>query len=164
MKKLFAFLFEPSMTNSSSRAKRRWSRLESVKAAKLPILLLTLATVHSNLAQIVPPHSVVAGKTIAEWGVSWYQWTFKSSTNESPTLDPTGQWATNHQSGPVFFVAGFPVAEFGGKLTRQYTISEDKFILLPLLEVHAENIDVPPPGFSIPELRAIVHSYFEPPP
>jgi len=130
---------------------------------KIAILLLVLASIANTDAQIVPPHAIVAGQSIADWALQWYRWTFEGSTNQSPFLDPTGQWATNRQSGPVFFVPGYPVAFFGTNFTRHYNVPEDTFLLVPVLAVHVENIDTDPP-LSVEELRNIVASYFDPPP
>jgi hypothetical protein len=80
-------------------------------------------------AAVVPPGATVAGKTIGEWSVAWWQWAAALAPPGDPFTDTTGQYADVSQSGPVFFLAGSP----RGSNSRQFDMPTNAYVLIPLL-------------------------------
>src|SRR5436309_8818931 len=115
--------------------------LVEIKLALAVWLGLNLAT--ASQAQVVPPHSIVAGMTIAEWTAAYNQWQWLQPTNLNPTFDTNGSRATNGQSGPVFFVAGGFYS--GPQPPRSYTVPEGAYLLIPILVFEGDDIDTFPP-------------------
>jgi hypothetical protein len=78
---------------------------------------------------VLPPNSHPFGKTYGEWGAAWWQWETLATLAENPVLDTTGEYASLHQSGPVFFLAG----TFGPPpVVRNVTISAGKALFIPI--------------------------------
>ena len=100
-------------------------------------VLVALSPVHA--ATIVSPDSEVAGKTIGEWTVDWWQWALGQSSPNDAFSDTTGENAGVNQSGPIFFVAGTT----GGSATRTFTVPSNKYLLFPLVNVSISNIEDP---------------------
>jgi hypothetical protein len=61
----------------------------SAKAIKSVIAVLTVITLSllSLEAAMLPPGSVVGGRTIGEWSAEWWKWLLPISTNNNPMLD-----------------------------------------------------------------------------
>jgi hypothetical protein len=87
---------------------------------------------------VLPPHSVVAGKTAGEWSADWWQWALGFSTPGDPFTDPTGASANLNQSGPVFFLAGTA----GGAEDRSFTAPAGKYLLAPLLVGELSQLEI----------------------
>ena len=90
------------------------SALATVAAAGLFSTLVSpdaMAQCHENV-EVVPLHQKVAGKTYGEWAAAWWQWVLAIPASVNPRFDTTGADAGEHQSGPVWFLAG----NFGGAL------------------------------------------------
>jgi len=104
------------------------------------------------MAQVLPPHSVVADQSVAEWTVEYFKWQWLQPTNQNPAFDSDGSRANNGQSGPVFFVTGGFYS--GPQRPRHYTVPEGKYLLIPLLTIEVENIDITP-ARSAEQLRDI---------
>jgi hypothetical protein len=70
---------------------------------------------------IDPPHSTVAGQSIANWTLGWWTWalSFPAVTGQNPFTDPTGALATVNNNGPVFYVAG---TQNGASMPRSFTV------------------------------------------
>ncbi|MGP1385783.1 MAG: hypothetical protein ACTS2F_19650 [Thainema sp.] len=100
-------------------------------------VLVALSPVHA--ATIVSPDSEVAGKTIGEWTVDWWQWALGQSSPNDAFSDTTGENAGVNQSGPIFFVAGTT----GGSATRTFTVPSNKYLLFPLVNVSISDIEDP---------------------
>lgn len=83
------------------------------------LLLLTL-TIPARAA-VLPPGSVVEGRTLAEWSAEYWKWAFSFPVAANPLLDTTGQLALlGDVGGSMFFVAaGGP----GTVDTRRGTLS-----------------------------------------
>jgi hypothetical protein len=82
----------------------------------------------------LPPHSIVDGQSIGDWGGAWWTWvTQMSDTLPNPLTDPTGALAHQNNNGPVFFVAG----NFGGMNTRSFSVAAGRLLLFPLLNYDA---------------------------
>ncbi len=88
----------------------------------------------SNLAsaQVLPPHSIVEGRSIGEWTGDWWAWVVSVPTPDDPLTDTTGANANNGQpGGPVFFVAGTTTG--GVPVERTFTVPAGKYLLVPLI-------------------------------
>jgi hypothetical protein len=80
--------------------------------------------------RVMPPQSHPYGKSISEWGAEWWQWALSFPAESNPFNDQDGQFATQGQSGPVWFV----VDEFGSldpehMITRTLTVPSGKALL-----------------------------------
>ena len=134
------------------------------------MLLVLPATVASQQQQedhprVLPPHSVVAGKTLGEWSAIWWKWAVAFPVNDNPLLDLTGTKSKFGDVGPVFFLAGV----FGhGSATRTVTIPANKFIFFPMVNFQNDNVGygctdpaTPCKGrFTIDELYAQIDAIF----
>ena len=78
---------------------------------------------------VVPPGSVVEGRTIGEWGGEWWNWNNSMPNAGNPIADPTGANANNNQNANVFFIAGTG----GGPATRSFNVPIDRPLLIPLI-------------------------------
>ena len=77
---------------------------------------------------VLPPQSHPYGKSYGEWAAKWWQWVLSIPADRNPLTDPTGAFAGEDQSGPVWFGAG----TFGGSAERSYTMPAGKAIFLPV--------------------------------
>jgi len=92
--------------------------------------------------RVLPPQSHPYGKTYGEWGATWWQWALSFPYLQDPINDPTGQHNMEHQSGPVWFLAGTGGT---GPVTREVTIPAGKGVFFPIINLL---VDYPcPPGF-----------------
>jgi len=79
---------------------------------------------------VLPPQSSIHGATYAQWSARWWQWAYSSPTDSNPVTDTTGEFASNHQSGNVWFLAG----TFGATgVTRTVSVPAGKALFLPIL-------------------------------
>lgn len=78
---------------------------------------------------VIPPHSIVEGASIGEWGNRFWIWLFSAPKNANPAADETGAFCHIGQSGSVWFLAGsyepYPVL-------RECNIPEGKYLYVPL--------------------------------
>jgi len=77
---------------------------------------------------ILPPQSQPHGKSYGEWAVKWWQWVMSIPADRNPLTDPTGAFAGEDQTGPVWFGAG----TLGGSAERSYTMPPSKAMFLPV--------------------------------
>jgi hypothetical protein len=113
-----------------------------ILGAVIIFLLLSGISVRLHAAVVVPGQSTVAGETLGQWNSDWIKWA--SSFGPGPFSDTDGSRGNINQSGPVFFVAG--TGANAGPVTRNITVSDDKFIFFPLLNwIVAAG---PDPGFA----------------
>jgi hypothetical protein len=78
---------------------------------------------------ILPVDQKVFGKSYGEWAGEWWKWAIGIPAATNPILDPTGEFGTIDQKGPVWFLAG----TFGGKAERSLTVPKGKWLFFPLL-------------------------------
>src|ERR1043166_6536451 len=91
------------------------------------IICLALALPRAAAQHLLPPHSVVGGKTIGEWSADWWTWVFCQPAPFDPQTDTTGANANTCQpDGPVFFIGG-PIA---GHFERTFTVPAGKYLLI----------------------------------
>jgi hypothetical protein len=74
--------------------------------AAAALLLATTAVGSAQAYTIAAPGSVVAGKTIADWGVEWWKWVFNAPVAANPLFDPTGSLTQRDNQRAVFFIGG----------------------------------------------------------
>jgi hypothetical protein len=92
--------------------------------------------------RVLPPQSHAYGKTYGEWGAAWWQWAFSFPFGQDPITDLTGQYNMEHQSGPLWFLAGT-----GGRaITRTVTIPAGKGVFLAIINV-LNDYPCPDPSF-----------------
>jgi hypothetical protein len=87
---------------------------------------------------VVPLSDKVGGKTYAQWSAAWWQWALGTPKVNNPLIDPTGKFAGEGQSGPVWFLAG----NFGGKTTRSCILPAGKALFFPVVN----KAELGPPG------------------
>jgi hypothetical protein len=108
-------------------------------AVSVSAVVFSLAPAGPSRADILPPHAVVAGKTIGEWTADWWRWAGSFAAPNDPFTDPTGASANLRQGGPVFFVAGTT----GGAAQRAFTVPTDVFLLIPLVNAEEDKLQDP---------------------
>jgi hypothetical protein len=144
------------------------SILDPVKKANLlsACLLASLFAVPQASALVIddgtplpptPPHTIVGGKTIAQWGEQWWKWILETPTTTAgglpnPQFDTTGASAhLGDVGGPVFFVAG----NFGGSSERSFSAPQGQYFLIPLVNT----VWLPDPGDTLQDGIAANASY-----
>lgn len=79
---------------------------------------------------VVPPDQMVAGKSLQDWSVDWWQWAASFDRDESPIVDRTGELCAARQEGPVWFLAG----TYGTQRTiRKCKVPAGKHLFFPLI-------------------------------
>jgi hypothetical protein len=89
---------------------------------------------------VLPPHSIVAGKTLGDWSSVWWKWAFAIPANDNPLLDPTGEKSKFGDVGPVFFLAGVFNPSGSATVARTVTIPSNKFVFFPLVNFVNDNV------------------------
>lgn len=106
------------------------------------ILLTALFSMCTNVASagpvVLPPNLTVAGKTIGQWSVNWWQWALSFSAPNDPFTDTTGANANLGQSGPVFFLAANPNVPS----TRNFNAPAGAYLLVPLLVGELSQLEI----------------------
>ena len=101
------------------------------------VLGLAMLAVPSALAQLVlPPDSVVYGRTYGEWSAEWWQWAFSIPVATHPLFDK-GDCSVG-QSGPVWFLGGSFVSN---KDVRSCTVPAGKMLFFPILNGEDSNVE-----------------------
>lgn len=85
----------------------------------------------------------VYGKTIGNWGYSWWEWVLNLPVENNPLFVEGDMDCSVGQTGKVWFLAG----NFGGVSDRTCTISKGKALFVPILNV----IKWTPIDMSVPE-------------
>ena len=91
---------------------------------------------------VMPINSSPYGKTYGEWGAEWWKWALSFPIDQNPIMDPTGEFASQGQSGPVWFLAGTS----GGTAERAVTIPAGKAIFFSMLNL-INDYPCPDPNF-----------------
>lgn len=107
----------------------------------IAISLIHLPSLNTGLAnneiQIFPYGSEPYNLRYGEWTEKWWQWVLSIPQDRNPLLDPTGKFCGDGQSDQnVFFLAG----TLGGKAERVCTVSSDKALFFPILNIRPELI------------------------
>ncbi len=101
------------------------------------VLGLTMLAVPSALAQwVLPPDSVVYGRTYSEWSAEWWQWAFSIPVATHPLFD-NGNCSVG-QSGPVWFLGGSFVSNTA---VRSCTVPAGKMLFFPILNGEDSNVE-----------------------
>lgn len=85
------------------------------------------------------PSRTVVGKSLAEWGASWWRWHYGLETTTHPALDLTGERCSVGQGGSVFFLPGTFEA-FGNRTCR---VPAGKHIFFPIVATAYDNAGIP---------------------
>jgi len=93
------------------------------------LVLATSALQPAGAVEILPPGSIVSGKSIADWTAAWWTWVFQSPADAVPFSDPDGSLANQNNGGPVFFVAGTG----GGPAERTFNVPAGRPLLIPMV-------------------------------
>jgi hypothetical protein len=126
----------PSQLAYSPRMQRGRRMVPSILSLFALVTLLFASATAS--AQVLPPGSTVEGRTIGEWTQDWWEWWFSFPAaiepfGDEPLTDETGEFASEGQSGPIFFVNGVTGPTESGVVTRTFTVPSGKYLLLPFV-------------------------------
>ena len=94
-------------------------------------------------ADVFPPRSRPYGKTYGAWGAEWWKWVLSIPAAQNPITDPTGEFGSLNQSGPVWFLAG----TYGTTAERTITIPQGKGIFFPIFNYFNDYPCPEPPPF-----------------
>jgi hypothetical protein len=95
-------------------------------------------------ATVLPPHSVVEGKSIGQWTADWWNWASSIPAGPNhPWQDKAGAAANVNQSGPVFFVAATSMEAHGAN--RAFSVPGDRYLLVPVAAFWAATQSFYPP-------------------
>jgi hypothetical protein len=86
----------------------------------------------------LPGGSSVGGKSIADYTADWWNWDGSFANGSNPFSDKTGAIANDHQSGPVFFIAG-TTSTTPGAVSRNFSVPNGAYLLVPLLNIVIAN-------------------------
>lgn len=104
------------------------------------LLASTALQAQSSDGRVLPPHSIVVGKTLGEWSAVWWKWAYAIPVNDNPLLDSTGAKSKFGDVGAVFFLAGLFNPSGSASVTRTVTIPANKFIFFPLENFVDDNV------------------------
>lgn len=106
--------------------------------------LLTSLSQPASAYTILPPDSIVAGTSIADWTAAWWTWGVQAPAATNPLTDTTGAFATVNNNGPVFFVAS--TLGLSGPVTRSFEVPGGRPVLVPLINFEdTEPAETDPP-------------------
>jgi hypothetical protein len=88
--------------------------------------------------RVFPPGSMPYGASFPEWTARWWKWVLGIPAASNPLLDSSGEFCSQGQSGPVWFLAG----TVGGPASRSCSIPAGRAIFFPIVNVE---IDAPCP-------------------
>lgn len=92
---------------------------------------LALAEGDEGNPRVLPPNSHPHGKTYSQWSAAWWQWAVSVPADVNPVVDETGAFASQGQSGSVWFLAG--VFNSTGTAERTVTIPPGKALFFPIV-------------------------------
>jgi len=76
--------------------------------------------------RVMRPQSNAYGRSLGDWAGVWTQWVMAIESDRNPSLDTTGEFGREGQSGRVWFLAG------GDNVERTVTIPAGKSLLFPV--------------------------------
>jgi hypothetical protein len=89
------------------------------------IAIIPVAMADSINPGVFPINSKPYGLSYAEWTAKWWQWVMQIPTSVNPIPDKTGANCAQHQSGPVWFLAG----SSGAPILRNCVVPAGKALL-----------------------------------
>jgi hypothetical protein len=123
--------------------------------AAAALLLATTAIGSARAYTIAAPGSVVAGKTIADWGVEWWKWALNAPASSSGLEDTTGALTQLDNNRPVFFMGG-GANGYGPATSINVTVPVGKPVLLRLVNlIDFESDAFYAPGTPLAERQAV---------
>jgi Ca2+-binding RTX toxin-like protein len=91
---------------------------------------------------VIDPKAKIAGKTQAEWGDKWFQWSGSIPLDDNPLFDNTGDFASVNQTGSVYFLGG--KSSFGSNFAnRKAIVPQGKTLFFPIISFDTFGNDVP---------------------
>ncbi len=119
------------------------------------LLLATTAIGSARAYTIAAPGSVVAGKTIANWGVEWWRWALFAPAGSSGLEDTTGALTQLDNNRAVFFIGG-GANGFGPATSINVTVPLGRPILLRLVNlIDFESASFYDAGTSVADRQAV---------
>jgi hypothetical protein len=115
----------------------------------------TGSTSSPNDAFLYPPGSVVAGKSLAEWGAAWWQWALAIQNAKNPIL---GGACDQNQPNEVFFLAG----NTGGTTTRSCSVPASRPLFFPILNIECGVCPEKSCNLDLQAAEVCAQSYFAP--
>jgi hypothetical protein len=114
--------------------------------------MIAFASQPASAYAILPPHSIVAGKTIADWTAAWWTWALQAPAAENPLTDTTGAFANLNNNGPVYFIAG--TTGLSSPVTRSFQAPAGKPVLIPLINFFdTEPAEIDPPTATLDDRK-----------
>jgi hypothetical protein len=114
--------------------------------------MIAFASQPASAYTILPPNSVVAGKTIADWTAAWWTWALQAPAAQNPLTDTTGAFASLNNNGPVFFIAG--TTGLTNSVARTFQVPAGKPVLLPMINFFdTEPAEIDPPTASLDDRK-----------
>jgi len=108
----------------------------------LALVLFVPAVSLKGQVKVVPPGSMVEGRTIPEWTAEWWKWLLAVPTKENPWFDETGELALKGQPDEkVLFLVGVVNS---GMANRSITIPADRYLFFPILNLLANSVGEDP--------------------
>jgi|GEM_PF-472390 len=143
---------------------RRVSSLVLVLLALGLTLAPSLALAGGKPVIVLPPGSNPYGKSYQEWSDAWWRWAFSIPASTNPLFDETGEFASQGQSGQVWFLAG--VFNVSGSAERSIRVPRGKALFFPILNAEWDNLcppldPQPPPDGVVPALKSNVTSFID---
>lgn len=89
------------------------------------IAIIPVAVADSINPGVFPINSKPYGLSYAEWTAKWWQWAMEIPGSVNPIADKTGANCAQHQSGPVWFLAG----SSGAAIFRNCVVPAGKALL-----------------------------------
>lgn len=104
---------------------------KSTQISCLFVVLLSSCTLYQKPAVVTDGESV-AGLSLEQYSITWWQWTYSMPREQSPVRDRTGEFCHVNQQGQVWFLAG----GFGSSMiSRSCSIPKGKFIFFPVINM-----------------------------
>lgn len=100
----------------------------------IAVLLLSaaaaVAETETSVPEVLPPHSIINGKKLGDWGAEWWQWAYSFNRDYSPVEDDSGRLCSLGQSGDVWFLAGSYTTR---PIVRECTVPQGKYLFFPII-------------------------------
>jgi hypothetical protein len=94
----------------------------------------------ARATSVYAPDATVDGKTVDQWTEGWWTWAAGLPANHNAFNDPTGVFAHQQNSGPVFYLPGYfslPAGYTEPPVQRSLTVRAGEPILVSLVNLGA---------------------------
>jgi hypothetical protein len=103
--------------------------------------------------KITMPSEKFQKRTLSDWSIEWWQWITSIPELHNPAIDETGENCCQHQSGPVWKLAGTTK----GHAERRCNIPHGSAILIPVITTQCSFVKYEQ-AHSIEDLQSIAES------